>query len=349
MSGDFEHDYRVESRLAQGGFGAVYRATHVASGAAVAIKVLHPQFAQSPEVVARFRREAAALARLHDPHTVTLYEHGETEDGTVWLAMELLAGESLYDRFNATGRLPWKNVVAIAREVCSSLAEAHALGIIHRDLKPANIHLERRGDAQDFVKVIDFGIAKVLQDSVLENVELTQAGQMIGTFDYMSPEQLVGGELTPASDLYTLGVVMYEMISGLRPFPDVEGPASMLGAVLTKTPPALSTLCDVPPELDALVMRCLAREPQKRPRSAAELAAALDAIVADPADLATTLVMVQPRLPLPPPPLFDARGSEPAISKPRFETIHDIRARRVFAWSLVIVIAAVIAIAIGLT
>jgi serine/threonine-protein kinase len=349
---DLEPRYRVEQRLAQGGFGAVYRATHVATGAAVAIKVLHPQFAQSPEVVARFRREAAALAQLRDPHTVTLYEHGETADGTVWLAMELLSGESLLDRFTASGKMPWRRVVAIAREVCSSLVEAHALGIIHRDLKPANIHLERRGDADDYVKVIDFGIAKVLEDSVLENIELTAAGQMIGTYDYMSPEQLVGGELTPASDLYTLGVVMYEMISGVRPYPDVQGPASMLGAVLTKQPPSLASLCEVPPELDALVMRCLERDPDDRFASASQVADALDRVGADPAELEVTQIMVAPRMPLPTPPVFEARGSEAAILKPRFqpraETMHDIAVRR-FTWMLVIAVAVIIAIAIGVT
>jgi serine/threonine protein kinase len=141
---------------------------------------------------------------------------------------------------------------------------------------------------------------------------------------------------------------MYEMIAGVRPFPDVQGPASMLGAVLTKTPPPLAPLCTVPPELDALVMRCLARDPDDRFASAGELAAALDRVAFDPGDLTVTNRMM-PRLPLPVPPPFEARGSEPAISKPRFETIHDVRARRVFAWMLLVVVAAVIAIAIGVT
>jgi serine/threonine-protein kinase len=345
VSRDLEQRYRVEHKLAAGGFGAVYRATHLPTGSAVAIKVLHPQLAQHPEVVARFRREASALAKLHDPHTVTLYEHGETADGTVWLAMELLSGQSLLERFESGGAMPWRQVVRIAREVCSSLAEAHALGIIHRDLKPANIHLERRGDAEDFVKVIDFGIAKVLAEDV---AELTQAGQMIGTYDYMPPEQLVGGDLSPASDLYTLGVVMYEMMSGVRPYPDVEGPASMLGAVLTRTPAPLGSLCEVPPEVAALVMRCIEREPEDRFASATELAAALDATIHDPAEAAVTQVMVMPRLPLPAPPLFEARGSDASISKPRFETVHDIAARR-FAWMLVFVVAAVVGFAIAVS
>jgi serine/threonine protein kinase len=329
-------DYRLEDRLAQGGFGAVYRATHVGTGTKVAVKLLHPQFADSREVVTRFQREAAALSRLRDPHTVTLLAHGDH-----WLAMELLAGESLYERFTTCGAMPWRKVVAIARQVCSSLAEAHALGIIHRDLKPANIHLR---DADDFVKVLDFGIAKLLQDSS----ELTHAGQMIGTFDYMAPEQLVGGEVSPASDLYTLGIVMYEMIAGERPFPDVAGPASLLGAVLTQALPPLSSHANVPAELDALVMRCLALDPSDRFASANELAAALDAMLADP-DTEVTQVMVMPRLPLPlpPPPVFDVRGSDAAISKPRFETMHEVRARRVFWWGIAAIVVAAIATALA--
>jgi len=321
--------------LAQGGFGAVYRATHVGTGSKVAIKLLHPQFAEVPEIVARFQREAAALARLRDPHTVALLAHGDN-----WLAMELLSGESLYERFTTCGAMPWRKVVAIARQVCSSLAEAHALGIIHRDLKPANIHLR---DGDDFVKVLDFGIAKLLQDSV----ELTHAGQMLGTFDYMAPEQLVGSEVSPASDLYTLGIVMYEMIAGERPFPDIAGPASMLGAMLTQALPPLSSHLDIPPELDALVMRCLALDPSDRFATATELAAALDAVLADP-ETEVTQVMVMPRLPLPlpPPPVFEVRGSDAAISKPRFETMYEVRARLVFWWAMAAVVVAAIAVAI---
>jgi len=193
--------------------------------------------------------------------------------------------------------------------------------------------------------VIDFGIAKVLEDDI---AELTPAGQMIGTFDYMSPEQLVGGELSPASDLYTLGVVMYEMISGVRPFPNVEGPASMLGAVLTRRPAPLGSLCDVPPEVEALVMRCIELEPENRFGSARELADALDATIQDPAEAAVTQILVLPKLPLPEPIVFEARGSDAGISKPRFETVHDIAARR-FAWMLVFIVAAVVGFAIAVS
>jgi eukaryotic-like serine/threonine-protein kinase len=174
--------YRIDAKIAEGGFGAIYRATHV-DGHEVALKVLHADLASDPSLAARFRREGATLASLRDPHTVATYELGEAPDGTLYIAMELLHGESLLDRFQTRGPLPWRRVLEIVRAVCSSLAEAHGLGIVHRDLKPANIHLADN----DFVKLLDFGIAKVqrpsdirLSDS-LSGAELTRAGQAIGT------------------------------------------------------------------------------------------------------------------------------------------------------------------------
>jgi serine/threonine protein kinase len=209
--------YRIEFRLAAGGFGAIYRAVHVISRRAVALKVLHTNLARDPEVVARFRREAAALGQLRSPHTIKAYDFGETKDGLLYIAMELLQGESLYERYAALGPLPWRRLVAIARQVCSALAEAHALGIVHRDLKPTNIHLEYIDGNPDYVKVLDFGIAKILLGSTLDNADLTRSGHMIGTFDYMAPEQMVGGQTSGQSDIYTLGIVMYEMLTGERP------------------------------------------------------------------------------------------------------------------------------------
>src|SRR5512140_236762 len=196
--------FRIDCQLAAGGFGAIYRATDLRSDAEVALKILHPQYALDPMVVERFRREGKTLSSLRDPHTITAYEVGEAPDGTLYIVMELLHGESLYQRFRAGGPLPWRSVVQIALGVCSSLAEAHALGIVHRDLKPANIHLEKRGNDPDFVKVLDFGIAKIVHGNGHEYNELTHIGQMIGTIDYMSPEQMVGGEMTAGSDIYTL-------------------------------------------------------------------------------------------------------------------------------------------------
>ena len=272
--------YHIDSRLAAGGFGAIYRATHVGDDRAVALKVLHTGLASQPDVVARFRREAQALGALRDPHTVRALEFGETEDGTLYIVMELLAGESLAERFRASGPLAWRRMLGIARQVCAALAEAHALGIVHRDLKPTNIHLEQVGDDHDFVKVLDFGIAKILHGSTLDTVDITHAGQMVGTFDYMAPEQMFGGAVGPASDLFTLGVVMYEMISGVRPFGHPDSPTAMLTTIANTVPRPLSAISDAPVALDAIIARCIERERAKRYASAAELSANLARVLA---------------------------------------------------------------------
>ncbi len=273
--------YRLELRIAAGGFGAIYRALDLATDHDVALKLLHPTLASDPAVIARFRREGAALAQLRDPHTVIAYEVGETDDGTLFIAMELLQGDTLHTVFHEQGRMPWRTVADIARAVCSSLAEAHALGIVHRDLKPANIHLG--GEHRDFVKVLDFGIAKII-GGALDASDLTSAGQMIGTFDYMPPEQMVGGETTSKSDVFTLGIVMFELLVGLRPFGELPTAASMLSAMLSQTPksPAKRGVA-LPAELDRAIMRCIAQKPQDRP-TVAELAEILDDLIADDTD-----------------------------------------------------------------
>jgi serine/threonine-protein kinase len=271
--------FRIDFQIAAGGFGAVYRATDVRTGRELALKVLHPQLTRNAMALTRFRREGATLATLRNPHTVTAYEVGETADGTLYIAMELLYGESLYDRFRARGALPWRQVVHIARGVCSSLAEAHAAGIVHRDLKPANIHLETVGLDLDFAKVLDFGIAKTLQ-SVGYDSELTLAGQMIGTIDYMSPEQMIGGELTGRSDIFALGVVIYQMVSGRTPFGDAVSPTAILASVLTQTPELLSRHASVPVLLDQVVARCIERDPDHRFGDVGELARALAEVAA---------------------------------------------------------------------
>ena len=281
--------YLIEERIATGGFGAVYRA-RTAGGDPLALKLLHPALHGDPHVLARFRREGRALIRLHDPHTVATLAVGEA-DGTPYIAMELLAGESLSARLTREHMLPWQTAVAIARAVCSSLAEAHALGVVHRDLKPDNIQVEtRRGNAGDrggagagevSVKVIDFGIVRIAPGSAIDDgCELTSAGYMIGTYDYMSPEQIVGEPCEVASDIYSLGVVLYEMLAGRRPFARPATPAALMTALLMHTPQPPSVFAAVPPGLDRIVMRCLAREPERRFASMRELAEALDVLTA---------------------------------------------------------------------
>jgi serine/threonine-protein kinase len=274
--------YRIEIGIAAGGFGSIYRALDLSRDRDVALKLLHSHLTQDPKVVARFRREGGTLQQLRDPHTVKAYEVGETEGGGLFIAMELLTGENLYETFKQLGPLPWRRVVAIARAVCSSLSEAHALGIVHRDLKPANIFLlEGLVEVGDSVKVLDFGIAKIIHgESGLDTSDLTQAGHMIGTFDYMPPEQMVGGECTGQSDLFTLGIVMYEMITGERPFGEHQSAAAMLAALLAKIPKPLGAYAEVPPELDRIVQRCLVKDVKRRYATIDDLASDLDVLLA---------------------------------------------------------------------
>jgi serine/threonine protein kinase len=268
--------FRVDEKIAAGGFGAIYRATHVRSNHQVALKILHPRMASDERIVARFRREGATLTNLRSHYTVATYELVE-DGGTLFIVMELLRGQTLQQVFQVGGRLPWQRMVAIARAVCESLVEAHALGIVHRDLKPANIHL----GVDDTVKVLDFGIAKLVHGNRLEEggEDLTRANELVGTFDYISPEQIAGDSYSGRSDLYTLGIVAYEMITGQRPFGQVRG-AALLTMIVTATPPPPSTLVPgLPPQLDRILLRCLERDPDHRFASAGELASALDALL----------------------------------------------------------------------
>ena len=293
LGGVVANRFKIREKIAAGGFGAIYRAQHIASGHEVAIKVLHPQLAADPNVIARFRREGATLSKLRAPHTVTTYEFGEAPDGMLYIVMELLRGMSLHERLRERGMLPWREALQIARAICISLAEAHALGIVHRDLKPANIHLETRGD-HDYVKVLDFGIAKIKRGATTdEQPELTNAGQMIGTVDYMSPEQILGGQPDGRSDIFTLGILLFEMIAGRRPFAESATPTSMLAALLTQTAPRLSQFSPVPQSLDALVAKCLLREANERFASVEELADEMDRILMSSSDDgATRLIAV---------------------------------------------------------
>ena len=266
-----------------------------------------------PRIVARFKREGVALTRLRGPHTVTTYELGEDADGTLFLVMELLRGDTLLARFRARQRLPWREVVAVAREVCDSLAEAHGMGIVHRDLKPGNIFLASRPDGSELVKVLDFGIAKLLDGSDIEGGgdDLTKNNEVVGTFEYISPEQVRGTEYSGRSDIYTLGVVMYEMIVGQRPFADFAGPALMV-AILEERPPVPSAhLAGLPAALDRVIVRCLEPDPAARYADVGELAAALDELAArgpietpDIADEMTNILARPPVAPSPPPPLL---------------------------------------------
>jgi serine/threonine-protein kinase len=278
--------FRVESKLGEGGFGSVYSGVQIATGRKVAIKLLHPEMSRDGNLVARFQREGQVLCSLRDAHTITTYDFDQTGDGTLFIAMELLQGRSLHEVFHSQAPIDWRRMLKIVGQMCSSLAEAHKLGIVHRDLKPENIYLEPRPGDDEFVKILDFGIAKVIHGDTgiggPKSVQLTATGQTLGTLEYMSPEQLMGKELDGRSDVYAIGVLTYELVTGRLPFPDAVGPAALIAAQLKKVPDPPSVANPrggVPPAVDQLVLTMLEKDKAKRFQTVEELREACERIL----------------------------------------------------------------------
>ena len=267
--------YQPTKRIAIGNFGSIYRAVELVSDRDVALKIMHRELSADVGLVERFRREGVVLRKLLNPHAVATYELGETHDGLPFIAMELLEGDTLLGEFRTRGPLAWDRMFGIAKQVCSALGEAHSLGIVHRDLKPANIYVT----PNDVVKVLDFGIAKIMSNSqVSDPKELTVMGTAVGTLEYMAPEQLMGGRADGRTDIYTLGVVTYEMITGRRPFNSAG--LDLLTEQLSSEPPPPSTILPVPPEVDAVLVKCLAQDADDRFATVADLVRALDETIA---------------------------------------------------------------------
>jgi eukaryotic-like serine/threonine-protein kinase len=276
--------FKVESKIGEGGFGAVYRGIQLATGRKVALKLLHPEMTKDDNLVARFRREGMVLCNLRDAHTITTYDFDQTPDGTLYIAMELLEGKSLHQLFHEEAPLEWRRVFKILTEMCSSLAEAHTQGIVHRDLKPENIYLESRSGNPEFVKILDFGIAKVMRGDAIDpqSPQLTATGQTLGTLEYMSPEQLMGKPLDGRSDVYALGVLAYEMITGRLPFPEAKGPAGLITAQLKQTPlPPSQAIpsAQLPEAADRAILKCLEKDKNNRHPTVSVLAVALQQAV----------------------------------------------------------------------
>jgi len=270
--------FRILQRIGSGGMGAVYKAEQPDMNRFVAIKILHPKYVSRPDLVSRFRREARAMSHLSHPNTARVYMYGQLEDGACYIVMEYLEGKNLAQVTRAEGMLQAGRAVNIMVQVCGALEEAHRQGMVHRDLKPENIFLTSQGGIADFPKVLDFGLAKVTQREMRPgSLILTQEGMVFGTPEFMSPEQARGQQLDARSDIYSLGCILYEMVTGKLPF-DATQPMDYLALQIRGTPIPLGQRIAnlvLPHGLEAVVMKTIAKEPDKRYPSAADFAHAL--------------------------------------------------------------------------
>jgi serine/threonine-protein kinase len=270
--------YQVEGLLGQGGMGVVVSAVHVSLRQRVAIKFLLPTGQPIPDATARFLREAQAAVAIQSEHVTRVLDVGTLEDGSPYMVMEYLSGTDFWSLLKARGPLPFGEVVELVLQACEAVAEAHALGIVHRDLKPTNLFLTRRSDGSALVKVLDFGLSKVLAPEVGEGIEesMTRTNIVVGSPHYMSPEQIRSLKHVDArTDIWALGVILYHLVSGRRPFGGDSLPAVCMSIAVDLPPPLPSIVPDVPPAFDRVVSRCLEKNPAHRVQSVAELAQAL--------------------------------------------------------------------------
>jgi len=257
-------EYRLEERLGEGGFGSVYRCTHTVIGKIAAVKILHLAFSSDPQVVSRFLAEARAVNQIRHKHIVDIFAFGRLDDGRHFYVMELLEGESLSALLERKGRLTIAEAVTLLRPIARALDAAHAAGIAHRDLKPENILLARDIEGGMLPKLLDFGIAKLLDG---EATHTTRPGATIGTPQYMSPEQCAGRAVDHQTDVYSFGVLLHEVLTGKRPF-EGSSPLRVMALHLEREPPRASHDCsDLPEAVDAPILSMLAKGPAQRPAS----------------------------------------------------------------------------------
>jgi serine/threonine protein kinase len=276
----FDGRYRVDAVLGQGGMGTVYRARQLRVDRPVALKILKPAVAAQPEVIRRFHNEARAASMLEHPNTIRLYDSGETDEGQLFIVTEILDGEPLSELLRRRGHLPIPRVVNIASQILRALAEAHAHGIIHRDLKPENIFLQAVHGATDFVKVLDFGVAK-LAPTGKDWRRLTAVGTVVGTPLYMSPEQARGLDTDPRSDVYAVGAMLFELLVGSPPFM-ADSPVDIMMAHVQEPVPLMGLGASPRARaIESIVRRCLAKSADDRPATAEALRLELEAAVTE--------------------------------------------------------------------
>jgi serine/threonine-protein kinase len=278
--------YRLENRLGEGGMGEVWKASHLLLARPAAIKLIRSSVAgngaaRSDDMRRRFEREAQVIARLRSPHTVTLFDFGVSEEGSFYYVMELLDGVDTDTLIRRFGPLPAERVVHIIRQTCHSLSEADSCGLVHRDIKPANIFLCRYGEDYDFVKILDFGIAKVAHDEWSDTqTAMTIANTVQGTPAFIAPEQILGGvDVDTRADIYSTGCVAYWLLTGQLVFPaDTPMKHLLAHAHATPEPPSARTDRWIPPDLDALILACLAKDRDRRPASPRDLLQRLETV-----------------------------------------------------------------------
>src|SRR3954454_18703439 len=228
--------FQILQKIGSGGMGSVYKALPPALSRMVAVKILHPKLANRKDLVSRFRREARAMSHLTHPNTVRVLLYGELEDGSLYIVMEYLEGKNLNQLVRSEGPLPLERGLPILIQACGALEEAHRAGIVHRDLKPENIFVCNQGGLRDYPKVLDFGLAKVTEREMRPgSIILTQEGMVFGTPEFMSPEQAQGKSLTPGSDIYSLAVILYEVLTGKLPF-EAKNPMEYIQLPVTTKP-----------------------------------------------------------------------------------------------------------------
>jgi serine/threonine-protein kinase len=267
--------YQLGDKLGEGGMGEVYMAEHQLLKRPCALKLIKPDVNANPIALARFEREVQSAAMLSHPNTIEIFDYGHTDDGTFYYVMEYLPGLSLSDLVHQSGPLPPGRAVYLMRQVCGALAEAHRFGLVHRDLKPANILVAIMGGKCDVAKVLDFGLVKLT--AAPDAPQLTADFTVSGTPQYMSPEQASAAELDGRADLYSLGGILYFMVTGRPPFEGSNPTELMIAHARDPVVPPSRYRSDLPTDLEAVVMRCLAKKPSERYQDARALAAALAA------------------------------------------------------------------------